>query len=658
MSGVKSGTRGSKKGGGASTNSRSEVRSSANSANRKSRERVSPHKPRTPVFDLSLPTILHNYSSAENTKSSSIATDKSCPPLLDGLKFIHCHLVVLHYNYIITTLLHPVLFFSNTVESIKSSCALSLSLIPKKIMSRSNPGSSSSNANDRRRRRKPPAVATSAATRVAQTAVAMGATALVVYGAYHLSAWCWNRDWMGLRRTEDEEEESDDPKNANDDKNGTQNGFSETDDNDTTPTTPHFFNTAESHQQQQPPPLSFRGARDDPRRLPFHHHEPAVAAALAAVAPLLRRRIEERTHVSVERQQLKDLRRKRRQQPTQPPQSNGTNGDTLQLQQQQQECEELWMTIQVETLTRWFTTVYTHTLLMVAFTIHWNVVAGRRNSQQQQQTGDPSEEDHLEQEALTRLLYDAFWTEGLDRLLSAVRLTVGTAVHDWRLTSAALPSSATNTPAGVLTWSIFHDAMQNVRNRVEPVDQQRHESSFLANAASSSNNSNRNDKDISGNSYCPLLSLSHLFIPSHETSGNDVGDCDNRENQTGITKDTDHARTEVRNVCVDRVLDETYDLLESPVARDALAACLETVFRDMMDQHWGPLFFGNNTHNTSAPTSAFVPLARVIAHAKPVTNSWYQEEDTGSGRNRYVVLQQRLASVQEAAKVSWGGCTP
>jgi peroxin-3 len=77
------------------------------------------------------------------------------------------------------------------------------------------------------------------------------------------------------------------------------------------------------------------------------------------------------------------------------------------------------------------------------------------------------------------------------------------------------------------------------------------------------------------------------------------------------------------------ILDETWDLLESPVLEDALDSCLATTFGMMRDLHWGTVFederpspsgmAGSKAH----PTYGTRPLATVLTKLKKTASSFY-----------------------------------
>jgi hypothetical protein len=86
------------------------------------------------------------------------------------------------------------------------------------------------------------------------------------------------------------------------------------------------------------------------------------------------------------------------------------------------------------------------------------------------------------------------------------------------------------------------------------------------------------------------------------------------------------------------LLNETYDLLESPVANDATRDCLNCVFAALEQHHM--------THIFGSPTTD-VPLARVVTQLKTTTSNFFQPDVL-------IPVMEKLPAVEDAARTSFG----
>jgi len=94
----------------------------------------------------------------------------------------------------------------------------------------------------------------------------------------------------------------------------------------------------------------------------------------------------------------------------------------------------------------------------------------------------------------------------------------------------------------------------------------------------------------------------------------------------------------VRDELARNILDETWDLLESPIFRDAASDCLDATFCVMRDEYWGRAFEATDVVvgcESSPSRYATLPLATVLTKFKKTANSFF--DDTCSGRQQQQV---------------------
>jgi hypothetical protein len=251
---------------------------------------------------------------------------------------------------------------------------------------------------------------------------------------------------------------------------------------------------------------------------------------------------------------------------------------------------ELWETIKTSNVTRCVATFYAHTILVLVLTVQIHLLGGKLFEKQQQQH-DQSEEDMDSYQTSHRQVllqtYAYFFDKGLLSLVQTVRRSVSHVLADWDVTD---PSSLK------MTQEMLEQALQEIRNVIL--------------YGTSKRTSRRRPR-----------SLLRFLLPP-ETIGE--GEPDNDLSQS--------------------ILDETWDLLESPVLEDAQEECLNVAFDTMRDQGYSKLFDSEQTTTQ--------PLAKVIAQFKQTSNTFYNHEETSSS-NEYDASLQKLPCILELGDVSF-----
>jgi hypothetical protein len=220
--------------------------------------------------------------------------------------------------------------------------------------------SSSSSPHQRRRQRR--SVGTTLVT-----------TAVVTYGAYRLAGWLWNND----NDNDNDYEES--HSNAG--------GWSS------------WISSSFPHQPQQPsldPRTQWKL-----RRQRIHKCREESIQACQTCWPSLLDKIDQDTNTSAVTRRLKDLRASQ----------DGHNDD-------------LWKEIYVETLTRFLSSVYAHTLWLCMSTLQIHYIGGRLFRKEPPLI---AEEKSMLLESHQYLLQ-----QGLDLLIPIIRRTVQPLLHDWK----------------------------------------------------------------------------------------------------------------------------------------------------------------------------------------------------------------------------------
>jgi peroxin-3 len=331
------------------------------------------------------------------------------------------------------------------------------------------------------------------------------------------------------------------------------------------------------------------------RRARLERCRDEAATALKDFLPTLRRTIEQATDTSAETKALKKLR-----------------ADKLSglLPKEYQE-RDLWDAVKVLAFTRMVSTAYAHSIIFLVLTVQVNLLGGRlfheqmRNQASNRSLGDDSvaSDRMLSYQASHRLVltktYDYFFQRGIASLVQTVERAVSDVLSDWDVTD---PSSMHT------SRDMMEQALVKIRDTIEGRTGRRR-------------------------SRRPRSMMRFLLPPEPDA----------------------HVPDELAQA----ILDETWDLMESPVLEDAQRDCLNVTFDTMRDKCWGNLFL-----NTDAPQHASSsllttkPLASVITQLKHTSNSFYKAPETfvlapRPTVNIYATALERLPAVLELADVSF-----
>lgn len=257
---------------------------------------------------------------------------------------------------------------------------------------------------------------------------------------------------------------------------------------------------------------------------------------------------------------------------------------------------ELWNNIKNKSITRLVTTIYAHTIVFLVLTVQVNLLGGRllreeqEKNQQQQEEGN--EEDTLDEQSsddesdryrsshktVLAKTYHHVFAKGIPSLAAAVAKAVDDAMQNWDVLGGDDASLD-----DVSSW------LETVRDVIEK----------------------RQEKSGNNSSSSATGALVQYVIPDEMGQSNDESTMD------------DLARY---------ILDETYDLLESPTYAHAERLCLDITFTNLREEGYANLFSSptrrHNKHVNEGGDGAVVerkPLAKVITHlSKPTVATFYE----------------------------------
>ena len=347
--------------------------------------------------------------------------------------------------------------------------------------------------------------------------------------------------------------------------------------------------------------------------------------AMMDFLPTLKRAIVKETDVSDETEELKQLRIKRKDilDMKQEQQSGETNNimsneeiqDEEDIIREKERC--LWNSIKNKSLTRLMTTIYAHTIIFLVLNVQVNLLGGRllreeleeenESSQPQSTSSSAADRYRTSHQTVLSKTYHYLFAKGIPALATSL----GKEVEDILQKFDVLGDNATL--ADVSSW------IECIRDKME----------------------HRNEKEGENQIMSQLVKF---VIPQE-------GDVDASSN---------NADNEASDELAKYILDETYDLLESPSFVNAEKQCLDTTFDQLRMKVLGRLFLMEDS----------VPLANVVTHLqknavstfhKPPSHkeemkSWggilgMMEEPLPSVPNDYISKLERLEAVHELCDV-------
>lgn len=295
-----------------------------------------------------------------------------------------------------------------------------------------------------------------------------------------------------------------------------------------------------------------------------------VHQALSGFLPTLRTIVHENTNTASAMQRLKQIREQRNSVPS---------SDTA------TEEAECWRHIQTETMTRLLTIAYAHSLLFLVLTTQVNLLGGKLLQEammEDQRTSASSvassrmsgyQSSHKE---VLQHTYAYFMETGAHALLDTVRKAVEHVMNeDWNVLDADCQD---------VSVERFQGALDELRSLIE------------------------DGLPLTSPHRKPRTLLRFLLAPEEQTS--------------------------VQDELARSILNETWDLVESPVFMDAQVDVWNTTF-EMMRQVWSSIFTA--------------PWAQILTQLKHTTNSFY---DTSSNLD-YCSMLEALPTVLELGDVSF-----
>jgi peroxin-3 len=349
-----------------------------------------------------------------------------------------------------------------------------------------------------------------------------------------------------------------------------------------------------------------------------------TSRAMIDFLPTLKKAVAKETDVGFETEELKLLRVQRRER----------SGEEGIKEEERSRERELWNTIKNKSVTRLVTTVYAHSIVFLVLTVQVNLLGGRLLREEVEDEtvsgNEPSGVDHYRSshKMVLAKTYQHVFSRGIPCLAKEVSKVVDEVLKDWDVLGSVDDASC----GGKKNSVSIHDVsswINHVRDEMErPLRK----------------------------GMAPSSALAQFIIPEEDKDFRpDMSNDETKEDELAAY-----------------ILDETYDLLESPTFADAERKCLDATFSQLYHDGYAKLFSSPTPSgdDIAAADAETIPLANVVSHLQKMTvstfykppskkdeiESWggvfgMMEEPLPSDANSYIPILERLNAVLELGHV-------
>jgi hypothetical protein len=264
---------------------------------------------------------------------------------------------------------------------------------------------------------------------------------------------------------------------------------------------------------------------------------------------------------------------------------------------------QLWATIQREIFTRIVSTLYVHTLVFIVLTVQVHVMGGD-SFRKSLGAGDDDPPSTAEQDGLTSAcaadllsMHRQFMQQGIPELTSLVRNDVRNVLTDapaWDILDAQRSLQ--------MNFDAVCSTIQQIRMRVEK----------------------RDYKQAGGG----IERFLFLFKPN-SSHDNNIRCPESHDSSTSNT-----------------FMDESWDVLESPLVKDAIVGSFNTMFTSLCETKLRYIFLKDGELNNQS-------LVHVVAQLQQTTKSLYSFADNTDEPNPYVFLLDDQPYIKEMSDASF-----
>ncbi|KAL9179523.1 hypothetical protein ACHAXT_008813 [Thalassiosira profunda] len=354
-------------------------------------------------------------------------------------------------------------------------------------------------------------------------------------------------------------------------------------------------------------------AQEQERQLRMGRCRLEASRAMLDFLPTLKKAVAKETDVSSETEGLKRLRVRKREMTEMKQRGEDGNAEANDITVEEVTDEEeiireeerrLWNDIKIKSVARLVTTAYAHTIVFLVLTVQVNLLGGQllREEQEEKDVYNGADRYRNSHQTVLAKTYRYLFANGIPTLAQSVTECVEEALQKWDVFGDEV------TQNDVTSW------IESVRNNME-----------------------RRQQKNGG-----LSPFVQFVIPPEGEASEMEGSADTSDELAKY------------------ILDETYDLLESPTFATAERQCLDATFDLLQQRVTGKLFLSNDR----------IPLANVVTHLQKAGVSTFHkppshkeemqgwggvlgmmEEPLPSVPNAYISKLERLGGVAELGDV-------
>lgn len=507
-----------------------------------------------------------------------------------------------------------------------------------------------------------------------QTATTVAAAAVAAYGTYRLASWAWDSLWNATG--DDERAERDDARDEACVENSTGNNH---------------------HASQHSTPLrngasspTSESAQKRRRHALVRRHRIArcrleTTAALSDFLPTLQQTVERSTDFSSETAELKQIRRARgdrlrRRMGGEVTTSNRARGEGAaeggddaspakqqQVSEQEEHAErrretELWETIKVRSLSRLLVTAYGHSLLLLVLTVQVHLLGGRlfREEEEAEAAAEQNTASaEVEITTSTAANADGFSTT------SSLGLQSRTDGPNSRPSRSSSMPSYQSTHRTVLTQTYGHFFASGMAELLQVVQE------AVAQVFAEYDVTDPDTMHMADEEFNRAVDAVRSLVEESGSVGGALRSALVRyivqqpEEGAGVDLPPDVGDDAVAA----HILEETWDILESPTFAAAERDVLDLTYGMIREGGWGGIFPPTTAMMMDVPQSPQAssvhggastrPLAQVVTQLRRTTNTFYAGVDRGSEANEgqppnvYLPAVDRLPALLELGDVGF-----
>jgi len=442
----------------------------------------------------------------------------------------------------------------------------------------------------------------------------IGKNTLVLYGTYKVSTWAWNTYYRQQQQQ-----------------------------NTTLSTSPH------QHGNHNDNYSSTR--RANTIKLQKRKCVNEIISTYSTFIQTLELKLDEYTKMSYE---MKCLKRLRSQKQKQHHQKSRTQSEQI----IEKEEAMLWKKIQIKTITRMISSIYSHMFLYLVLYVQAHILGGKLCEEKQARCNTEQEQEELQHgsilsfaptyyyQKVLKQTFHNFLTYGVIKLMKTLESIIERELQDFNVILISVKEKNGETKKTDLKC-ITADELEILLNKIRSCFEMKESAIWRTMATTAGCESSKNDDEAIENSFLISLFLPPQSVKEGETNRNDE-ETAGTITHTKTTKVTPEEKDE--DAIVQHILNEAWDILDSPTYEEVQRDCLNAFFSTLKDggsccstsiiepshirgwyQIFTPIFHPDSTRSISngncmSSGGSTFPLVNIIPQLKKITkDSFYTQ---------------------------------